>query len=350
MLAMVAYAVGDAAPWPGSPEMGQHRALISLDEGLGNASAVWVTVPWQRRRVPSTDTTDAVLTVADTGAVVANVVRAPAPNGVSSAEALTFVFEPVATVDDGWLLNNGSAASSIVTSCSGAQRPTLACWKAADGKLLFDDRSPATDEGWDGAVQSGTHTEWIEFDLGAGEPIDRVGVYSVSKSEDPQWYPTHNPANVSVLSRATPSDSWAPLLNTALPPGPFNRLTGWGTKTNRRYFRLEIHSRQGQQGSGSHSYVKEVRFGRGGAAPGPAVPTRYALYYMPFARSGHTTGLSLQDKYRAVNDTAAAGWRQAAGLTAAALADGSFRARLPEGACDSARDARSGFDGFDAME
>ena len=69
------------------------------------------------------------------------------------------------------------------------------------------------DQGWDGATQPGTDTEWIEFDLGQTEPIDRVGVYSVDKSDDPQWFPTHNPGQVVVLARAAPSDPWAALAN-----------------------------------------------------------------------------------------------------------------------------------------
>ena len=163
-------------------------------------------VPWQRRRVPATDTTGAVLTVAATGEVVPCVLRVPTP-GRPAREATTFIFEPVlagppATINN-WLPNTGTAASSIVTSCSGAQAPTLTCWKATDGKLLFNNRSPgsSTDAGWDGKPAKGSATEWIEFDLGdAPHKIDRIGIYSVAKTDDPQFFPLHNPGNVAVFA------------------------------------------------------------------------------------------------------------------------------------------------------
>ena len=125
-------------PWPSNYELGQHRALIKLPNtsrlapGNGAAAAAWVTVPWQRRHIPDTDSTNAVLTLASTGEVVANVLRAPVAN-IASREAMHFIFEPSivsAGGDDNWLNNNGTADRSIVTNCSGAQRVTLACWKA----------------------------------------------------------------------------------------------------------------------------------------------------------------------------------------------------------------------------
>ena len=292
--------LGAPPAWPITNELGHHRALITLDGGAlqtqsasgagapGAAKAVWATVPWQRRRVPDTDATDTVL-VAATGKVVANVLRAPVP-GVPTREATTFVFEPVLAGDspapdgpDGWLVNSGTAQQSIVSGCSGAQRQSLACWKAADGKLLFSDNS-GNDQGWDGATQPGTDTEWIEFDLGQSEPIDRVGVYSVDKSDDPQWFPIHCPGQVVVLARAAPSDPWAALVNKTLPAQGTNVLTGWGKK-QARYFRLEILSRlKADPSSHSHSYIKEIRFGKGphktpAPAPAPAPNVSYVKDY-----------------------------------------------------------------------
>ena len=293
LVSLPLFAAEPAPPaWPITNELGHHRALITLDGGGGGApgaaKAVWATVPWQRRRVPDTDATDTVL-VAATGKVVANALRAPEP-GVPTREATTFVFEPVLAGDspapdgpDGWLINSGTAQQSIVSGCSGAQRQSLACWKAADGKLLFSDNS-GNDQGWDGATQPGTDTEWIEFDLGQTEPIDRVGVYSVDKSDDPQWFPTHNPGQVLVLARAAPSDPWAALVNKTLPAQGTNVLTGWGKK-KARYFRLEILSRlKADPSSHSHSYIKEIRFGKGppktpAPAPAPAPNVSYVKDY-----------------------------------------------------------------------
>ena len=77
-----------APSWPVDVGFGQHRALIRLDDSLLVAStaettgtgtsteandAVWVDVPWHRRAVPDADNTSVILTVASTGAVIANV-------------------------------------------------------------------------------------------------------------------------------------------------------------------------------------------------------------------------------------------------------------------------------------
>ena len=100
--------------------------------------------------------------------------------------------------EDIWIPNNGTATDNIITNCSGAQRPTLACWKAVDGLLLFNDDQPSTDQGWDGAAEPGTTTEWLEVDLGQDNigKVDRVGIYSVDQSDDPKWFPNHDPDKV----------------------------------------------------------------------------------------------------------------------------------------------------------
>ena len=170
----------------------QQQQQVALDNSAPTFTApapapVWVTVPWNRRRIPDADATNVVLTVAATGEVVRNVVRAPvhSPDSgqpVASREALSFVFEPVPAPppgDDVWIPNNGTATENVVTNCSGAQRSTLACWKAVDGVLEFSDAGGAGDAGWDGAVEPGTVIEWLEVDLGAtaAGTVDRVGAF-----------------------------------------------------------------------------------------------------------------------------------------------------------------------------
>ncbi len=355
-----ALATCSASPaWPSSYEVGQHRALIKLSKNTSsNSGAAWVTIPWKRRQIPATDSTNAVLTVASTGEVIANVLRAPAADGVASREAMTFVFEPVLAGgddDDNWLENNGTAQRSIVTNCSGAQRGTLACWKAADGKLLFSDTG-SDDEGWDGKTQAGTATEWIEFDLGKHEPIDRVGIYSVAQSEDPQWFPKHNPNEVALFTSPAPNGPWTQLYNGSIPAGAESKLSGWKRPAaggGFRYVRLEIISRH-DSGSPllSHSYIKEIRFGLGpapGPSPAPSFATDYALYYMPYTRSGRPTGLSLTAHYSPLQKTANASWRAATGLSDAVIASGSFKTKFPEAQCTVAKDSRTEFDAFDAV-
>ena len=83
-----AAAAPSATNFSWAPSLGQHRAIITLPASRTPGAAVWATVPWQRRPVPDTTTTDAVLTVASTGAVVANAVRAPAGPGIKDSEAL----------------------------------------------------------------------------------------------------------------------------------------------------------------------------------------------------------------------------------------------------------------------
>jgi hypothetical protein len=373
---LLCLALATEPEWPSSAEMGNHRVLIHLGDtaraaaAAAGSKAVWADVPWQRRSIPAPNTTNVVLTVASTGAIVPNVLRAPVPGAASSREALAFVFEPQpAAAEVRWLPNTGTSASdSIVTNCSGAQRPTLGCWKAADGKLLFRDTAAATDEGWDGKLDAGLGngtTEWIEFDLGsaaaAAHAVDRVALYSVAQSEDPTWFPQHNPAAVVLRHGDGPGGPWhAPLFQGVLQPpnasaadgGSF--LAGWAGVAGRRYWRLEIASRHASAGgagpvaSSSHSYVKEVRFGVATRAPGGLEPL-YALYHMPFTRSGSTTGLTLHDKYDPVAPTAAAAWRDACGLTDEALASGDFRGRFPQ-ARFNGTGARRAFDAFDEME
>ena len=104
LLLAATLALSSAAPWPSAYQLGRHRALINLSAttttiqpSSAPGSAVWVTIPWQRRRVPDTDSTDLVLTVASTGEVVKNAVRAPALGANSSREAITIVFQPATT-------------------------------------------------------------------------------------------------------------------------------------------------------------------------------------------------------------------------------------------------------------
>ena len=107
-LATVASAQGQVAPWPADMSFGQHRVLVSLNKSALFTTAatspipqaVWVDVPWQRRAIPPANTTNVIVTVASTGAVVANALRAPVP-GLTSSEAMAFVFEPVLKGDPG---------------------------------------------------------------------------------------------------------------------------------------------------------------------------------------------------------------------------------------------------------
>ena len=254
---------GANVSWP--PARGQHRALITVSrhaQGHANGTAVWATVPWQRRATPNASATDAVLTVAATGAVVANVVRAPAGPGIPESEAAIFVFEPATLAPpppmpppgpgaDGWVANGGTAAQSIVTACSGAQASVYACWKAVDGKLLFNDAGGAP-EGWDGKPGE-DGVEFLELDLGRSVAVDRFAVYAVGKHEDAEWFPQHNPAAVRLLTRAerTGDDdggaataaTWRLLFNGTVAASNYSVLQGWGVE-HARHFRFEIDSRQ----------------------------------------------------------------------------------------------------------
>ena len=180
-----------------APNLGQHRAIITLPASRTPGAAAWATIPWQRRAVPNATTTAAVITVASTGTVVANAVRAPAGAGISDSEALTFVFMPTQADagpvppppgpdPGGFVVNRGTAAKSIVTKCSGALAG-CDCWKAADGKMLFNDAGGA--EGWDARTEQ--EVSWLEMDLGSvpATPVTKFGVFSVSRADDPQWFP-----------------------------------------------------------------------------------------------------------------------------------------------------------------
>eukprot|EP01052_Picozoa_sp_SAG31_P023313 SAG31_NODE_1914_length_6931_cov_6.490340_7_plen_896_part_00 len=332
--------------WPSG--LGHHRAIITLPPSTTPGAAAWATIPWQRRAVPNATTTAAVLTLASSGATIANAVRAPAGPGVADSEALTFVFMPTARGlppapgpqptpgADGFVRNRGTASSSIVTSCSG-QQAGCDCWKAVDGKMLFNNAGGA--EGWDSVTQGGIG--WLEMDLGGvpATPVTKFGVYSVSQTEDHQWFPV----GVALLGRSSPDARWTVLLNTTLvlhPANGTNVLAGWPAEDGRaRYFRFEIWSRGGADHN-SHSYIKEVQFGhapQSGPPPPPPHPpppspmaTEYALYFMPFKHSGGETGLSLQAHYLQNVDTAETSWLQKHNLSASSLKDGSFRARLQE--------------------
>jgi hypothetical protein len=257
--------------------LGHHRAIITLPPSTVQGAAAWATVPWQRRAVPNATTTAAVLTVASTGAVVANAVRAPAGPGISDSEALTFIFMPTAEGaaptppgpptppgEDGFVRNHGTASRSIVTSCSGAMAG-CECWKAVDGKMLFNDGGGAA-EGWDSQTQDGVG--WLEMDLGSvpPTPVTKFGVYSVSQADDRRWFPVHNPRGVALLGRASPRAPWTVLLNTTVTPSAptgTNVLSGWPPQHGHvRYFRFEIWSRgKSDPSHSSHSYIKEVQFG-----------------------------------------------------------------------------------------
>lgn len=353
--------------------LGQHRAIVTLPELHTPGAAAFATVPWQRRAVPNTTTTAAVLTVASTGTVVGNVVRAPAGPGITDSEALTFVFMPTAEGappppppgpnKDGWVVNSGTATKSIVTACSGSQtKDGLACWKAVDGKMLFNDQPGKKLEGWDGLAGPGG-VEWLEMDLGAAptSPMNRFGIYSVSKGDDPQWWPTHNPKDVSLLGRRTTAEPWTALFNGSLvldPETGTNVIDGWQSVAGKfRYYRFEISSRG--KGDPSHSYIKEVQFGHAppaGPPPPPPPPpppapmaTEYALYYMPYRESGSQTGLSLQAHYIPHTETADSNWLERHNLSKSCLSDGSFRARLPE-ALSVSLESETPFQSFEPME
>ena len=230
--------------------LGQHRAIITLPPSHApHGTAAFATVLWQRRPVPPTNTTAAVLTIAATGEVVGNAVRAPAGPGISDSEALIFVFEPTAPGDgpsppsppptaDGWQLNTGTAARSILTGCSGQSSGDNQCWKAVDGKMEFNDAGGG--EGWDGKpdTKHGAGVEWLELDLcpsssssssssgvslpGSAEaaPVTKFGLYSVSKADDRQWFPVHNPAAVMLLARGSTSGSWKEVYNGTVQADP----------------------------------------------------------------------------------------------------------------------------------
>ena len=92
--------------------------------------------------------------------------------------------------------------------------------------------------------------EYIEFDLGASPPpIDTVGVYSVSLADD-QWFPMHNPANVSLLARADASGGWATQAKTMCPESNVS-LVSLAKAVTQRYWRLEISTRHTTPATGS---------------------------------------------------------------------------------------------------
>ncbi len=315
--------------------------------------------------------------MASSGDVVRNVVRSPAGPSIRDSEALTFVFMPTAEGGvppappgpnkDGWIVNHGTAAKSIVTACSGSQGDSWPCWKAADGKILFNDAPGRPSEGWDGAAGK-DGIEFLEMDLGVvpATPVDRLAIYSVSKGDDPQWWPIHNPKDVSFLGRSATTVPWKSLFNGSLvldPETGANVIDGWPSAAGKsRYFRLEISSR-GTSGSAetppSHSYIKEVQFGHApptGPPPPPPPPpppapmaTQYALYYMPYTDSGSQTGLSLQAHYTAHTETADSEWLQKHNLSQSCLSDGCFRPHLPE-ALSVSLESETPFQSFVPME
>jgi hypothetical protein len=77
-----------------------------------------------------------MVTSATTGEVIANAVRAPAGSR-NDNEALVVIFEPtkLAPATGNFIVNTGTSAQSIVTSCSGSTAG--ACWKAVDGLIEF---------------------------------------------------------------------------------------------------------------------------------------------------------------------------------------------------------------------
>jgi hypothetical protein len=179
-LVAAATAAGTAAmqPTPSNytwmPHMGQHRVLVRITPSI--SSAVWCKLEWNRRPIPNASTTDVIVTNAATGDVVYNAVRAPAGPGIDAAEALVILFEPLHTTPGPapspspspppappgtqWIENKGTAARSIVSGCSGAYDAGTACWKAADGLVLFDSTPGEKEEGWDGTAEKGTALEW----------------------------------------------------------------------------------------------------------------------------------------------------------------------------------------------
>ena len=154
-----------------TPQMGQHRALVRVSAPISK-NAVYTILEWRRRPIPNASATDVVITNAATGDVVHNAVRAPAGPGIDAGEALVILFEPLYTTPPPsppsppapsgtqWIENTGTSASSIVRGCSGAYDVGTACWKAVDGRVLFNSGG-GTQEGWDGSPAPSTTVEWL---------------------------------------------------------------------------------------------------------------------------------------------------------------------------------------------
>lgn len=357
-------------PWPEpgtNPSLGAHRALITLPQSLAvpPGGAVWVDIPWRRRAWPPANATDCVLTTArDASRRIANIIRAPAAGNVDAAEGLGFVFEPSAQAAQDWIPNTGTAQHSILVNCTGSDGPNNPCWKAVDGLLEFS--YSGAGEGWNGL--GGVET--LNMDLGpsASDNVTGFGIWTVARAED-QHFPVHSPRRVAMWAAKQPSGPWEEILSNTSIRVPVDDTTGiiqfnftrsLDTSTY-RYFRLSILCRYNQAtpsnpagdgggcvSSASHSWIKEVQFGRETSAK-PQLERDYALYYMPYSYSGGRTGLSIHTKYDAVNNTASPTWLSGNNLSAQALASGAFRQRLPSTA-NVTVEARDTFESFAPME
>ena len=342
-MAMAALLLSASAP---TPQLGHHYVNITLAPGTAGG-AVFADLGWRRRAVPDANSTDVLLLERTSGRRVTNAVRAPAPGGVSPAEAATIVFEPVSAAPVfEWIPLEGTAKRNAVTGCSGAYDATLACWKAVDGLIEFDaDGLPH--EGWD-ASPGGDGVEFLELDLGAPAAVSALGIFGVDAAEDGHW-PWHNVADAALLSRAGAAGPWEPHLAGAVAAAAFAALTlpeGTPAPAARRYYRVEFTRRHGP----AQAWIKEVKLGVAASRPNNAsIALEYQAWYAPYTISGSRTGMSLQVEYAKRNETASASWLSAHGLSPAALASGSFRGRLPS-ATGVAFGSDTAFDEYSPME
>lgn len=174
-------------------------------------------------------------------------------------------------------------------------------------------------------------------------------------------WPIHDPGRVkvemarsaagpwtTVLANASATDQNADGLVTLVFPSAVS------TADHPRW-RISILCRRQKNTAGcdpafSHSWIKEIKFRRAGAAAPLRAETRYRLWYLPYTTTGSATGISIMAHYAPPDTTKASpAWLQANGLTAESLKDGSFRKRLPEAASWSIG-AEDTFESFAPME
>ena len=154
-----------------------------------------------------------MLTSAEDATVsVANFVVNNRPQGASTStnEGIDIIWEPLVVQDNGGIPNHGTASSSIVASCSGANNNGNACWKVADGVHEFTTFS----QGWDASENQA----WIVFDLQDAGKTKMTGllVDGVTKGDD-EHYPAHNPKAMQLSISTTASGPWKVVTNmTAL--------------------------------------------------------------------------------------------------------------------------------------
>eukprot|EP00039_Didymoeca_costata_P002367 m.59698 g.59698 ORF g.59698 m.59698 type:complete len:1227 (-) comp11265_c0_seq1:74-3754(-) len=339
--------------------LGAHFVEITLSDNMGNTTAAWVDVMWRRRPTPNSSTTNCVLTVASSGEQVDNIVRTQINSSITMQEGASFVFEPVVTGEDmDWIANSGTASNSIVTSCSGADGAENPCWKAVDGVYEFS--YGGSGEGWN--ANGGNET--LYFDLGKmNETVSGFGIWSMMRSEDPQWYPVHDPGVVSLSTSTSAQGPWVPVLSDAPAPKTLgaNGLMSFKFQQNfttsvYRYWRFTIICRGSKSASnalscnyGDHSWIKEVAFARGTTKSKNAYEKVYNLYYLPYELSGSVTGLTIEATYSPIAETANTTWIKANNLTPESLKSGAFRREFPQ-ATNVSIQAEDEFESFMPME